>query len=60
MSILEEFKQLTKALGIAGDDIVCAPGNHDIVRYPEGASVDVVELAVRNQTTMQHEHYYRT
>jgi 3',5'-cyclic AMP phosphodiesterase CpdA len=59
-SILQEFQELMKALRISRDDIVCVPGNHDIVRFPEGASVDVAELAVKNQTTMQHERDYRT
>jgi predicted MPP superfamily phosphohydrolase len=58
--ILLEFQELTKALRISSDDIVCVPGNHDIVRFPANTSVDVAELAVRNQTNMQHEREYRT
>lgn len=58
--ILHEFGELTKALSLSKEDVVCLPGNHDIVRYPENATIDVGVRSVENQTTMQHEREYRT
>jgi predicted MPP superfamily phosphohydrolase len=57
---LKEFQTLRDALGLTKQQIIALPGNHDIVRYPEGAHVDIKELAVSGQTNLQHEREYRT
>lgn len=59
-NILGEFTALTNALGLSNQDIVCLPGNHDIVRYSENSSTDVVVSSVNNQMSMRHEREYRT
>lgn len=57
---LREFIALRDALGLTQQQIVAVPGNHDIVRYPEGAHVDISELAVAGQTNLQYEREFRT
>ena len=57
---LREFDALREALGVTQQQIVAVPGNHDIVRYPDGAQIDIRELAVAGQTNLQHEREFRT
>lgn len=57
---LREFQSLRDALGLTQKQIVAVPGNHDIVRYPDGAQIDIRELAVVGQTNLQHEREFRT
>jgi 3',5'-cyclic AMP phosphodiesterase CpdA len=57
---LREFSSLREALGLTQHQLVAVPGNHDIVRYPEGADIDIRELAVAGQTNLQHEREFRT
>ena len=57
---LQEFKALQEAFSIAQEHIVVVPGNHDIVRYPDSAEVDIATISVDNQTTYQHEREFRT
>ncbi len=57
---LKEFDALRGALGLTQQQILAIPGNHDIVRYPEGVQVDIRELAVAGQTNQRHEREFRT
>jgi 3',5'-cyclic AMP phosphodiesterase CpdA len=57
---LREFDALRDALGLSQQQLFAIPGNHDIVRYPEGAQIDVGELAVASQINQQHEREFRT
>jgi 3',5'-cyclic AMP phosphodiesterase CpdA len=57
---LREFDCLRDALSLTPQQIVAVPGNHDIVRYPDGAQIDIRELAVAGQTNLQHEREFRT
>jgi predicted MPP superfamily phosphohydrolase len=57
---LSEFNSLREALGLTKQQILALPGNHDIVRYKEGVTIDIRELAVAGQTTQQHEREFRT
>jgi 3',5'-cyclic AMP phosphodiesterase CpdA len=57
---LSEFASLRKALELQKHQIVCIPGNHDIVRYPDNRQVDVAEITVSRQTNYQHEREFRT
>ena len=57
---LREFDALRLALVLTKEQIIAAPGNHDILRYPEGTEIDIRELAVAGQTNQQHEREFRT
>jgi predicted MPP superfamily phosphohydrolase len=57
---LNELSALREELGLQKDQIVAIPGNHDIVRYPDGKQVDVADITVDNQTSYQHEREFRT
>jgi len=57
---LDEFEALRGRLGLERDQIIPVPGNHDVVRYADGAAVDVRENAVGKQTTYDHETAFRT
>jgi predicted phosphodiesterase len=57
---LSELGALRDALAISAEQLVVAPGNHDIVRYPANANIDVARLSVQNQTSYQHEREFRT
>lgn len=61
-AVLKEFEALRKALGLDKDQIVAVPGNHDIVRYPEGMVKveEIVEWAVKAQSDSGHELPFRT
>jgi predicted phosphodiesterase len=56
---LAEFKALREQLSLRPEQIIAVPGNHDVVRYPDGAAVDVRENAVERQSTYQHELNFR-
>lgn len=56
---LDEFEALRARLGLERDQIIPVPGNHDVVRYPDGTVVDVRENAVGMQTTYDHETAFR-
>jgi predicted phosphodiesterase len=58
--VLQEFKALRNILGLQPEQIIAVPGNHDIVRYPKGVSVDIAAMVLNNQTTYQHEREFRT
>lgn len=57
---LDEFDALRAALGLQPDQIIPVPGNHDVVRYPDDAKIDVRENAVEMQTNYDHETAFRT
>ena len=57
---LSEFVSLRHELGLTPQLVVAVPGNHDIVRYPDNAEVDIRDLAVAGQTNLQHEREFRT
>nr|WP_236518594.1 metallophosphoesterase [Sandaracinus amylolyticus] len=57
--ILSEMADLLNALGLQKEDLIALPGNHDIVRYRDGATVDVAKMAVSSQTDSQHEREFR-
>jgi hypothetical protein len=58
--VLAEFKALRTALDIKPQQIIPLPGNHDIIRYPPGASPDINKIILNNQTSYQHEREFRT
>ena len=58
--VLNEFTALRSELKLQPEQIIAVPGNHDIVRYPSGASIDVREITLHNQTSYQHEREFRT
>jgi len=58
--VLQEFRALRSALNLRPEQIIAVPGNHDIVRYPQGASIDIAAMVLSNQTTYQHEREFRT
>jgi 3',5'-cyclic AMP phosphodiesterase CpdA len=57
---IAEFDALRVALNLARDQIIPVPGNHDVVRYPEGVKIDVRENAVEVQARYDHETPFRT
>jgi predicted MPP superfamily phosphohydrolase len=57
---LAEFEALREQLGLSKDQIIAVPGNHDVVRYPADASVDVRENAVARQANTDYEMSFRT
>ncbi|MCS3444981.1 MULTISPECIES: metallophosphoesterase family protein [Bradyrhizobium] len=59
-NVLQEFEALRDVLGLRPEQIIAVPGNHDIVRYPKGSSVDIAAIVLNNQTTYQHEREFRT
>jgi len=56
---LAEFEALRARLGLKPEQIIPVPGNHDVVRYPDGTKVDVRENAVGVQSRYQHETSFR-
>jgi predicted phosphodiesterase len=58
--VLQEFKALRAVLRVRPEQIIAVPGNHDIVRYPKGTSIDIAAMVLNNQTTYQHEREFRT
>lgn len=58
--VLDEFEALRKCLGLKAEQIIAVPGNHDVVRYPQGSGVSAAKMAVGNQTDYQHERHFRT
>lgn len=58
--VLTEFSRLRCALDLRPEQIIAVPGNHDIVRYPPGSTVDLRKITVDNQTSYQHEREFRT
>lgn len=58
--ILQEFTNLRTALGIHPEQIVAVPGNHDVIRYPDGKVVDPNTIVVEKQKTYKHEREFRT
>ena len=57
---LDEFEELRQRLGLGREQLIAVPGNHDVVRYPEGAKIDVRQNAVDRQATYEHETHFRT
>jgi predicted MPP superfamily phosphohydrolase len=57
---LDEFEALRARLGLDRDQIIPVPGNHDVVRYRDGAMIDVRENAIGVQTRYEHETLFRT
>lgn len=57
--ILEELSLLAQAVGVTQEHIVAVPGNHDIVRYPPGMSLDLTQATVDKQTSYKHERDFR-
>jgi predicted phosphodiesterase len=58
--VLAEFEALRKHLRLEKDQIIALPGNHDVVRYPHDANVDLRENAVARQTNTDYELPFRT
>lgn len=57
---LAEFEALRVRLGLDRDQVIVVPGNHDVIRYPPGADVDVRENAVARQANTDYELPFRT
>jgi predicted phosphodiesterase len=57
---LDEFEALRGQLALNREQLIPLPGNHDVVRYADGARIDVRENAVGKQTTYGHETHFRT
>jgi len=57
---LHEFDTLRRRLRLEKSQIVAVPGNHDVVRYADPASIDVRENAVVKQANYEHETMFRT
>lgn len=57
---LNEFEALRRRLALDREQLIPVPGNHDVVRYTDGARIDVRENAVGRQTTYEHETHFRT
>ncbi|WP_162238630.1 metallophosphoesterase [Methylobacterium sp. Leaf102] len=56
---LAEFDALRTRLGLTPEQIIPLPGNHDVVRYPEGTTINVRENAIAVQTRYEHETPFR-
>lgn len=56
---LKEFEALRSALALRKEQIFVVPGNHDIVRYPNGSNINIADLTVEKQATYKHENEYR-
>ncbi|MCJ2044481.1 metallophosphoesterase [Methylobacterium sp. J-078] len=57
---LAEFEALRERLELSPEQIIPLPGNHDVVRYPEGTKINVRENAVEVQVRYDHETPFRT
>ena len=57
---LDEFEALRGRLGLSREQLIPVPGNHDVVRYADGAKINVRDNAVEKQTTYEHETHFRT
>lgn len=58
--IIHELHALASELKLSKSAIVAAPGNHDIVRYPDGGHIDFTKVAVDRQKDSKHEREFRT
>jgi predicted phosphodiesterase len=56
---LEEFGALRDRLSLEQEQVIALAGNHDVVRYPEQAAINVKENAVERQANYQHEVMFR-
>lgn len=56
---LDEFGALRNRLSLRPEQVIAVAGNHDVVRYPEPATVNVKENAVQRQANYQHEIMFR-
>ena len=56
---LEEFGALRDRLSLEQEHVIALAGNHDVVRYPEQAAINVKENAVERQANYQHEVMFR-
>jgi 3',5'-cyclic AMP phosphodiesterase CpdA len=57
---LDEFEALRERLCLGREQLIPVPGNHDVVRYPQGTKIDIRENAVDRQATYEHETHFRT
>lgn len=57
---LAEFETLRKRLELQKNQIIAVPGNHDVVRYSDPATINVRENAVEKQANYEHETMFRT
>jgi predicted phosphodiesterase len=57
---LAEFEALRGCLALSREQLIPVPGNHDVVRYPEGVKIDVRENAIDRQARYEHETHFRT
>lgn len=57
---LKEFEALRGSLDLTPEQIIAIPGNHDVVRYPDGAKIDVRANAIEKQARYEHETPFRT
>lgn len=58
-NIVAEMKAMSETLGVEINSLIALPGNHDVVRYPEGQVVDVAKMAVEKQVAFEHERGFR-
>ncbi len=59
-NVLDEFAKLREVLGLKPDQIIAVPGNHDVVRYQQGANTSPDNLAIADQVSYEHEREFRT
>lgn len=57
---LDEFGALLARLNLDRENLIPVPGNHDVVRYPAEAKIDIRENALDRQATYEHETHFRT
>ena len=56
---LEEFGALRDRLSLMQEQVIAVAGNHDVVRYPDPATINVKENAVERQANYEHEIKFR-
>ncbi len=56
---LEEFGALRDRLSLKQEQVIAVAGNHDVVRYPDPAVINVKENVVERQANYQHEVMFR-
>jgi hypothetical protein len=56
---LDEFRALRDRLSLQPEQVIAVAGNHDVVRYPDPAAVNVRENVVERQASYEHEIMFR-
>lgn len=57
--IITELRNIFASFSLSNDQIIVIPGNHDIVRYPEGVDIDADIIAQNMQIASDHEVDFR-